>query len=238
MARKVLVTGASSGIGQATTRRLLDDGHAVVGVARDFRKFPCNHSEFRSVELDLEDIDTLPDLLKKLVVEYADLDAIVFNAGRGRFGGLEEFSYEQIRALVDLNFLSHAYLARAFSPALRKMGRADFIFVGSEAALAGKRYGAVYCASKFAVRGFAQALREEFASSGVRVCLINPGMVRTPFFDGLDFAPGDEPANYVLPEDVAEVISLVLSSRPETTFDEINLSPLVSAIQFRKRVDS
>ncbi|MCZ6795808.1 MAG: SDR family NAD(P)-dependent oxidoreductase, partial [Planctomycetota bacterium] len=98
---------------------------------------------------------------------------------------------------------------------------------------AGKRQGAVYCASKFALRGFAQALREECAASGVRVTIVNPGMVRTGFFDDLDFAPGEEPANYVLPEDVAEVVAAVLSMRRETVVDEINLSPLKKVVRFR-----
>ena len=106
--------------------------------------------------------------------------------------------------------------------------------MGSEAALRGTRRGSVYCASKFALRGFAQALREECAASGIRVTTINPGMVLTPFFDDLDFGPGQEPANYVLPEDVADLVITILSTRSGTVFDEVNLSPLKRVIEFRK----
>ncbi len=232
MPRFVVVTGASSGIGRAVASRLLDEGHAVLGLARDFSKF--QHPRLKAVEVDLAELATLPEQLKNLVDGHAGVDAVVLNAGRGEFGGLEEFSFAQIRSLVDLNFVSHAYVVRAFLPTMKKVDRGDLVFIGSEAALAGKRRGAVYCATKFALRGFSQALREECAASGIRVTLVNPGMVRTPFFDKLDFAPGNDPENYVLPEDVAEVVSMVLASRPQTTFDEINLSPLKRVVRHKK----
>ena len=90
----------------------------------------------------------------------------------------------------------------------------------------GTRQGSIYCASKFAIRGFSQALREECGKSNVRVTLINPGAVRTPFFDELHFEPGAAQENAIEPEDIAEVLLTVLQARPGTVFDEINLSPL------------
>jgi NADP-dependent 3-hydroxy acid dehydrogenase YdfG len=80
------------------------------------------------------------------------------------------------------------------------------------------------------MRGFAQALREECGGSGIRVGIVNPGMVKTPFFDDLDFAPGDREDNYVEPADVASGIVWMLNSRPGTVIDEINLSPLKKVI--------
>jgi short-subunit dehydrogenase len=161
-----------------------------------------------------------------------NLNASVCNAGQGRFGALEEFSYARIRGLMDLNFTSHAFLVRAFLPLLKKAGRGDLVFIGSEAALQGTQKGSLYCASKFALRGFAQALRQECPRAGLRVSIVNPGMVRTPFFDELDFAPGPDPANFVLPEDVAQAVSMILAARPGTVFDEINLSPQKRVIEF------
>ena len=110
--------------------------------------------------------------------------------------------------------------------------RGNLVFIGSEAALQGKRKGAIYCASKFALRGFAQALRQECSRSGVAVSLINPGMVQTPFFDRLDFAPGGDETNYILPQDVAQSVAMVLASRAGTVFDEIHLTPLKHVVQF------
>jgi len=106
--------------------------------------------------------------------------------------------------------------------------------MGSEAALAGGKRGAIYSAAKFGLRGLAQALRQECAASGLRISIINPGMVKTGFFDELNFKPGDATDNYIMPEDVAGAVQLILESRAGTVFDEINLSPQKKVIRFPK----
>ena len=234
---RILITGASSGIGRATSEKLLAAGHQVIGLARDFDKFPCDNTNFTAHSVDLADLDKLPLYLKEITSTYSDLDALVLNAGRGHFGDLEQFSYDQIRSLTDLNFTSHAFVTRAFVPQLKKAGRGHLIFTGSEAALTGTQKGSLYCAAKFALRGFAQALRAETARSGLRVTLINPGMVQSPFFDELDFRPGDDADNYILPEDVAEVIVQALMARDGTVIDEINLSPQKKVITSKRNKD-
>ena len=230
--RTALVTGASSGIGRAVCEALLRGGWRVIGVARDFAKFACEHERFTAVSLDLSRLAELPRHLDELRRKHDAVDTIVCSAGRGRFGHLEQFSYEQMRELVDLNFMSQAYVVRAFLPRLKATGRGDVVIIGSEAARRGTRKGSLYCASKFALRGFSQALREETAAAGVRVCLINPGMVRTDFFAELDFAPGSDPDNYILPEDVAATVVSALQARAGTVVDEINLSPQKRVIDF------
>ncbi len=229
--RNILITGASSGIGRATCIKLLKAGHRVIGIARDFSKFSCNDDAFTPVTLDLEAITTLPTQLQKLAKEQRNIDAVICCAGRGQFGSLEEFSYEQINALINLNFTSQAYIARAFLPILKQQQRGTFIFIGSEAALQGSRKGSIYCATKFAVRGLAQALRDECSKSGVSVSIVNPGMVKSEFFEKLTFTHGDDAANYLLPEDVADAIALIINARAGTVLDEINLSPLKHVVQ-------
>ncbi|MBL1262782.1 SDR family oxidoreductase [Methylomicrobium sp. RS1] len=232
--RFILVTGASSGIGRAVGRRLLAEGHQVIGVSRDIRKFSHGREGFHALELDLADLAALPTQIADIAQRFPELDAVVFSAGIGRFGALEQFSYAQIETLMAVNFTGQAFLARALLPQLKRKARSDLIFIGSEAALKGSRQGAVYCAGKFAVRGFAQALREECGKSGLRVALINPGMVKTEFFDSLAFEPGDHASNYILPEDVAETVSYVLDSRADIVIDEISLSPLNKVVKFKK----
>jgi len=232
--RAVLVTGASSGIGRAVAKSLLQQGHAVIGVSRDSGKFTRQMEHFSSVEMDLSQLNELPQKIRQLQQTYPEIDAVVFSAGMGQFGSVEEFSYPQIEALMTINFTSQVFLTKALLPALKRKANSDLIFIGSEAALKGSRKGAIYCASKFAVRGFTQALREECGNSNVRVCLINPGMVKTPFFEQLAFEPGDHESNSISPEDVAAAVSYVLGSRAQIVIDEINLSPLNKVVKFKK----
>lgn len=229
--KKVIVTGASSGIGLAVTKSLLKDGYQVIGVSRSVDSTPLEHDHFEACSLNLEDIDELPAEVNQLAKQHPDTRSIVFSAGKGQFGCLEEFSFEQVRSLMDLNFLSQAYLAKAFLPLFKKRNNGDLIFIGSESALKGSRKGAIYCASKFAVRGMAQALREECSRNNVRVTVINPGMVNSAFFDQLDFEPGEDPENYLVPDDVAQAVSYILDSRDLINLDEINLSPLKHVVQ-------
>lgn len=234
--RTVLVTGASSGIGRAVARNLLMQGHRVIGVSRDPGKFTEERDGFTPVRMDLSRLPELPAEMQRILKRFPELDAVVFSAGLGQFGSLEEFSYAQIDYLMTVNFTSQVFLTRAVLPMLKQKNSSDLIYIGSEAALKGARKGSIYCAGKFALRGFTQALREESAKSGVRVCLINPGMVKTEFFEQLSFEPGDDETNFILPGDVAEAVSYVLNSRNRISIDEINLSPLNKVVKFKKPI--
>lgn len=227
--KTILVTGASSGIGLACSRLLLEAGYNVTGFGRDFSATGINNEQFRQVIIDFSDMDALPAQLGKL--SDINIDSIILCAGSGRFGSLEEFSFKQIRKLMDTNFTSQACVLRQFLPQLKKRGSGDVIIIGSESALAGGKRGAIYSASKFALRGLAQSLRGECSRNGVRVTVINPGMVKTGFFRQLDFAHGEDRENYIEATDVAETVMHVLQARPETVFDEINLSPLKKVIR-------
>lgn len=232
--RTILVTGASSGIGQAITALLLGRGYRVIGMARDFSKTRLDNDHFRAVPVDLSRLEELPGRLETLIKDEQTIDGVICCAGSGRFGSLEEFSYTQISALLDLNLTSQIYLVRALLPGMKRRAAGDIIFIGSESARSGGKRGAVYSAAKFGLRGLAQSLRHECASSGVRVSIVNPGMVKTAFFDELDFQHGDEADNYILPEDVASAVLTVIEARSGTVFDEINLSPQKKVVRSRK----
>ncbi len=231
--RTVVVTGASRGIGRAIAERLLQEGVSVIGIARHFDAWHNPPGRLLALPLDLAQLDELPARIQQITAQHPAIDGAIFSAGAGRFGSLEEFSPSQIRHLVDLNLTSQILLARGLLPGMKRQGRGDLIFIGSEAALSGSRRGALYCATKFALRGLAQSLREECSGSGVRSTIINPGMVKSSFFDPLSFEPGEAEENYILPQDIAETALAVLSARPGTCFDEINLSPLKRVIRFK-----
>lgn len=233
--RTVLVTGASRGIGLAISRALLDSGYRVIGIARKFDEKLLSEDNFEAVSLDLSEIDSLESALKSLLKSHPDIDAVISNAGQGHFGSLEQFSVKQIQDVIDINLIQHILVARAFLPHLKTKGKGDLIIMGSESALAGGRKGALYCTCKFGLRGLAQSLRLDAAQSGVRVGIINPGMVDTSFFEELDFEPGHAPENSVSPDDVAGAVLTFIQAAPGTVIDEINLSPLKKVVRSKSR---
>ncbi len=231
LGRTILVTGASSGIGRTIAQKLLFEGHQVLGVSRDLLKFTTSHVNFYPVQMDLSQLASLPEHMQRLQERFPLLDAAVFAAGAGLFGSLEEFSYTQIQESLTLNCMSNIVMTRALIPFFKRKMRSDLIYIGSEAALKGSRKGTIYCAGKFALRGFTQALREECSKDGVKVCLINPGMVKTPFFDKLSFEPGEEAKNFLQTSDVAEAVLYALNSRHAMIVDEINLNPATKVVR-------
>ncbi|MEM8996521.1 MAG: SDR family NAD(P)-dependent oxidoreductase [Acidobacteriota bacterium] len=228
------VTGASSGIGAAVAAGLAARGRRVLGLARRIDKIETAGG-VEAAALDLGDLDAVPGRLDRLLRERGVPDVAVLAAGKGLLGALEEASYRQIRALVDLDLTAQILIARALVPAMKRRGRGDLVFIGSEAALRGRRRGAVYCAAKFGLRGFAQALREECATAGLRISTVHPGPVRTDFFAGLEVEPGPEPEHALDPEDVARAVCDVLELPASAVVDEVVLSPRVAQVRRRKR---
>ncbi|MEM7175063.1 MAG: SDR family oxidoreductase [Chlamydiota bacterium] len=227
--RKILITGSSSGIGKAIVDHLLAQGHEVWGLSR--RKQQRHHPQFHPCSLDLTKVSTMR---QKDFAVFDAVDAVIFSAGKGLFGHLEQLSIQHIRDTFELNTLSVIYLIKYLLPGLKKKPSADIIFIGSKAALAGSKQGSIYCATKFALRGFAQSLRLECASTQVRVAIIQPGMVRTPFFDTLSFEPEVGEMHALDPKEVAHTVQLILSTQRETIFDEIVLSPQKQSVKKTK----
>lgn len=232
--RHAIVTGASSGIGLAVSERLASEGWAVIGVARRFSGEAVAPFS-RTVSADLARTAELEALARTLADEERDIDALISCAGTGRFAPIESLSVDDLRHVVALNLLAPMILARAYVPVFKTRRRGDFVFIGSEAARVAGPRGTAYCASKFGLRGFAQSLRIECATRGVRVALINPGMTDTAFYDGEGFSPGREAHQHLRAADCAAAVSMVLSAPAGTVFDEINLTPLTRVIDFSER---
>ncbi|MEQ8407741.1 MAG: SDR family oxidoreductase [Gammaproteobacteria bacterium] len=228
----VVVTGASSGIGLALVKMLLAHDYRVLALSRHFDDPIAEHENFRFESVDFSDIVALTATLTDMVdVLDEPVRALINNAGVGKMGYLEQLSYDDIRVTMDVNFVSHSIVTKAFLPHFKKQRSGNIIFTGSEAALHGSRQGSVYCASKFALRGFAQALRAECGKSGVRVSIVNPGATRTAFFDELYYQPGPAAEHALQPEDVAQAIMSVLEARADAVIDEITLSPLTHVFE-------
>jgi 3-hydroxy acid dehydrogenase/malonic semialdehyde reductase len=233
--RIAVVTGSSSGIGQAIATRLLEAGFAVIGLARHHNQYTLKHAHYHPRVVDLSDIESLDRIAVEISKNYPKISVVVCNAGFGDFRNLENFSHTQIQEFLNVNLVSHIVLCRHMVSGMKKLGQGDIVIVGSEAALIGKRKATLYSSAKFGMRGFAQSLRDEVGSSGLRVCLINPGMVRSAFFDNLDFEPGSSSENAMEPDDIAKIIVEVVEVRRGTVIDEINLSPASKVVHFKTK---
>ena len=230
--RKVLVTGSSDGIGRSITLSLLKSGAKVIGLARDHSKFNPETKNYIKYKTDFSNEEILLNTITKIIKDHKDLDCFVSNAGFGKFGSLETFSTKEINDFIFTNLTSHMILTNKILPHLKKIRKGNIIFIGSESALKGGKNGSLYSAAKFGLRGFSQSIREESCSKNIHVSLINPGMVRTSFFNNLDFMPGEDKSNAIEPDDIGKIIIEILSTRNGSVIEEINLSPLKKVIKF------
>ncbi len=194
----VVITGASSGIGRATALAYGRGGHRVVLAARDpvaLRRVAAEVEEAGgtavAIATDVTRDDDVAAFAGATLEAFGPADIVIANAGYGHFGALADTRIDDVRALMDTNFLGVVRVAQAFHDQLSDR-RGRFVIVGSVFARAGLARFAPYAASKFAVRGLAQALRAEWAPEGISVTLVNPGSTRTAFH-GRSAVGGDAP---------------------------------------------
>lgn len=232
-AKTALVTGASSGIGLAISHLLLQNSYQVFGISRrgSVTELEVKADQFTGIALDLAKLDEIEGQIGTLLKQHR-FDCFIHAAGYGQFGSIEQFSVSQIDRAIRVNLTSALVLSRLIVPEFRRRKQGRIIFIGSESALDAGKKGAVYSAAKFGLRGFCQALREDCARDGINVSLINPGVVRSPFFDDLSFTPAANSENAITVDDIARVILHILQSSPDIVFDEINMSPRVKSLNF------
>lgn len=209
------ITGASSGIGEASARALAEEGASLVLGARRTDRLEKLAGEL-DTEVAVVDMDVRnPDDSKKLVQTAYDrfgrLDALVANAGIGAYGGIMDLSDEQLIEMMDTNVAGTVWPIRAAVPGFVEAGEGDIVIVASVAGLRGADDEAVYAATKFAQVGLAGALDRELREKGIRVSTLCPGGTATEFAMGAGRTP-DMPglAEMMRPEDVAAAVVTVL----------------------------
>lgn len=224
----ILITGASSGIGLATLKQLLPQ-HLILALSRT--KPPIEDKNLTHIPFDL----TKENDYQKLARSYPNVDTLILSAGIGHFGHLEQLNPKKMADLMQVNFFSQALLVKAFCPNLKKKPTAHIIIIGSEAALQGKKRSAIYSASKFAFRGFAQSLTEECRDTSVNVTLIQPGLTQTPFYENLSFTPNQQAS--LQPQDIAKTICWILSHPSRISCPELLLYPKKSNVMWKEKTE-
>ncbi|MDO9002560.1 MAG: oxidoreductase [Aquabacterium sp.] len=181
MKRKIaLVTGASSGIGEATAKRLAKAGYTVYGTSR--RGGQNGEGLFEMLPLDVTRDDSVEAAVQKLMQLEGRLDLLVNNAGFGVApAGAEESSLEQAQAIFDTNFFGIVRMTRAVVPHMRRQASGRIINIGSVLGFLPMPYMALYSATKHAVAGYSEALDHELRTLGIRVSAVEPAYINTPF---------------------------------------------------------
>lgn len=229
--RCILITGGSKGIGYACCQSLELLGFTTVSLARTTPDKPLPSCTYYKV--DLSDLHATEKTVKEVLSNHP-ISGLICNAGRGDIGSIDNFSTRQIQQSVTFNLIGPMCIARQCVPILRQQNRSDLIFIGSTSALTGARYGSLYSAAKFGLRGFAQAISHELAASNCHVGIVQPGMVRTEFFDTLDFEPGPLEAHALLASDIAQAVSSMLLSPDHALIRELLVEPRQHVVQKRK----
>ena len=181
----VVVTGASSGIGEAAALRLAEAGFIVFAGFRsetDGQRMAALHSNIRPARLDVTDRESVEAASSKVLASGVNLRGLVNNAGIAVGGPVEFLPIDQWRRLFDVNVFGAVMTTQAFLPQLRAHG-GRIIFIGSVSGRLAAPFLAPYSASKFALRAITDALRIEVAPAGVFVSIIEPGSVRTPIWN-------------------------------------------------------
>lgn len=222
MAKVLLITGASSGIGEATARKAVAEGLKVILTARREKLLKELVEELGSdnavaVPADVSNYKELENVVQKGVDKFGKLDAVFANAGTGvSSAGVEEGKPEEWDTMIGVNINALIYTARLTLPHLRK-STGHFLMTGSAAGRIILK-GSVYGATKWFVHGFAQNLAEEMKEWQGRCTTIAPGMVNTPFFD--------EPKPDKLdPDDVADAVLYAINAHPRNCVREVFLMP-------------
>jgi NADP-dependent 3-hydroxy acid dehydrogenase YdfG len=217
-----LITGASSGIGEATARRAAEAGYRLVLSARSEERLAAIAAELGgpdraiAVRCDVREWEDQRALAAAALDSFGRIDVSWANAGFGAPRGFLESTVEHWRDMVLTNVYGAALTIRATLPALKE-SKGHLLLTGS---VAGRRAlpGSLYSATKWAITAMGEAARLELDGSGVRVSLIEPGMTDTPFFD-------NRPEGALEPDDVARAVMFAIAQPPHVDVNEVLVRP-------------
>ena len=228
-----IVTGSSSGIGQSFAEQLLQKGATVYGLSRSFKRMEVHKkqlgvvgADYIPVQMDISDHDAIEHWVKQTFADanyYPDI--LINNAGLGYFDNVEDLSLEKFEQMMQVNVSGVFYLTRHITPLMKANYKiCHIINIASVAALLGNPKISVYNATKYALRGFSDALFKELRYDGIKVSCFFPGSIATHFFDEIDEI---EVHNGMMhPDEVAETLIFVLERSDNFLINELTMRPL------------
>lgn len=233
--KTAVVTGATSGIGLSITGKLLDSGYKVHGIGRDFSKAGVERERFIRWQCDLTDSSALKQVVQTIIKEEQNgIDVLINSAGVAYFAPHEELSWTQIEAMIDTNLKAPILLSNIFLRSIRS--KAGFIInIASITGEINSRWGGPYAASKAGLIHFGKNLFEDVRKNGVKVVTIVPDLTDTPFYDSLNFSPGEDINAHLDPETIADAVLNILDQPQGTVITQLTIRPQKHQIDKKKR---
>ena len=195
MEKIAVVTGSSSGIGFETSLALARDGYFTYATMRDMKKADeiqriTNEESLplKVIELDVDNEESAKNAIGTIIQEKGRIDVLVNNAGWGIWGTGEDVSLEEFREQFETNFFSVVRMIQKVAPIMREQGSGNIVNISSVAGRIGLPASTAYVSSKFAIEGLSESLRYELGPFGVNVIIIEPGVIKTNFFDSMKTA--------------------------------------------------
>ena len=192
MEKVALVTGSSSGIGLETALALARDGFHTFASMRDTKK--SGEIEYAAkkenlaidiIELDVNSEDAIVSAIKKITSDNGRIDVLVNNAGYGQFGCTEDVSVNDFRKQFETNFFSIVRVIQEVAPIMRKQNSGIIVNISSVVGRMGLPGSSAYISTKFALEGLSECLRYELGQFGIKTTLIEPGVIKTNFFNSM-----------------------------------------------------
>jgi NADP-dependent 3-hydroxy acid dehydrogenase YdfG len=217
-----IVTGSGKGIGLATCKALLAKGVRVAGLSRSGTHL--THLNFKSYQVNVADQQSVLSAMLQVNNDFGDVGILINNAGLGYEGPLDVLPASQWHEMMDVNVNGMFYCTQACLPAMKKNKIGHIVNISSIAGTTGIPNMTAYCTTKYAVRGFSNALFKEVRSFGVKVSCIYPGSVKTNFFDKIDSVNTSD--DMMMPEDIASTIIHCLEAPDNYLTVDIEVRPL------------
>jgi NADP-dependent 3-hydroxy acid dehydrogenase YdfG len=232
-----VVTGASSGIGEATVRSLAGEGAAVVAGARRKERLDGLVEEVTreggkaiAVECDVTDEQQAHDLVDRAIEEFGKIDILVNNAGVMLLSKVEKGLSDEWRQMFDVNVLGLLYATDAAVEAMKRQGSGHIVNISSVAGRKTRPTGGVYSGTKFAVNAISEALRQELLEDGIRITIVEPGAVATELTEHItdeEVREGLKQRNIepLQSEDIANAVAYAVSQPQRVSINEILIRP-------------
>lgn len=220
--RIAVITGANKGIGLECAKQLLIEGCIVYGICRSGCDF--KHDNFICLNADVQVYEQLESAFNTILSNSGKVDILINNAGLGYFGYCEDISIDQWQTLFNTNVNGIFYSTKLSLPSMKKNGLGHIINISSIAGLEGYQQVSAYCATKFAVRGFSDALYKEVRDFGIKVTCVYPGSVKTDFFRHSENIKAHD--NMLMSKDVASQIVYAIKSPDNFHPVNIEIRPL------------